>query len=84
MKYVKDEVEHLHFPFSVHAFVEATKYLLDHGVDFVLSHVFNQDPLEEHFGRHRGMGRRMDNPNLWTFGYAYQYDSTEFNAIFYG
>ena len=54
---------------TVHSFVEVTRYLLTHGVKFVLSQVFCQDPLEEHFGRHRGMGQRSDNPNLWAFGY---------------
>ena len=60
----------IHF-FSVLAFVEATKYLLENGVQYILSQVFNQDPLEEHSRRQRGMGRRCDNPNLWTFGQVY-------------
>ena len=54
---------------TVHSFVEVTKYLLSHDVKYILSNVFCQDPLEEHFGRHRGMGQRSDNPNLWAFGY---------------
>ncbi|KAK7505178.1 hypothetical protein BaRGS_00003748 [Batillaria attramentaria] len=45
---------------TVHAFVGVTKYLLSQGVPFVLSNKFCQDPIEEHFGRHRGMGRTAD------------------------
>ena len=51
------------------SFPEAAKYLLNHGVEFVLSNRFCQDPLEQHFGRQRAMGRRNDNPNLYVFGY---------------
>lgn len=54
---------------TIHAFVEATKFLLANGVSFVLSNKFCQDPLEEHFGRHRAMGRTNDNPNLHQLGY---------------
>ncbi|XP_014677400.1 PREDICTED: uncharacterized protein LOC106817251 [Priapulus caudatus] len=54
---------------TVHSVIEATRYLLNNGVEFVFTNVFCQDPIEEHFGRHRGLGRRCDNPNLWTFGY---------------
>ena len=54
---------------TVYDFVEATKFLLVKSVEFVFSNTFCQDPLEEHFGRHRGLGRRADNPNLYQFGY---------------
>lgn len=54
---------------TVKAFCEGTRFLLESGVPLVFSNVFCQDPLEEHFGRHRGLGRRADNPNLWAFGY---------------
>ncbi|XP_056004110.1 uncharacterized protein LOC125653769 [Ostrea edulis] len=47
----------------------ATRYLLQQGVPYVLSNVFCQDPLEEHFGRHRGLGTRHDNPTIHQFGY---------------
>ena len=49
-------------------FVEASIHLLQSGVPYVLSQNFCQDPLEEHFGRHRGRGRRSDNPTLYQFG----------------
>ena len=54
--------------FTVKSMVEATRYLLSQGVEHVLSQVFCQDALEEHFGRHRAAGRRSDNPTLWGFG----------------
>ena len=54
---------------TVYAFVETTKFLLVNSVEFVLSNTFCQDPLEEHFGRHRGLGRAADNPNMYQFGY---------------
>ncbi|KAI8771576.1 Transposable element P transposase [Biomphalaria glabrata] len=54
---------------TVNAFTEATRYLLQNGVKYVLSNRFCQDPLEEHFGRHRCLGHTNENPNLWSFGY---------------
>ena len=36
---------------------------------FVLTERFNQDVLEEHFGRQRSLSRRNDNPTLNQFGY---------------
>ena len=53
--------------FSVRGFIGATKYLLQNGVPYVLSNVFNQDFLEEPFGRHRGLGHRNRNPNVQQF-----------------
>ena len=37
-------------------------------MSFVLTERFNQDVLEEYFGRHRSIGRRNDNPDLYNFG----------------
>ena len=54
---------------TIISFKEATKYLLDNGIDFALSNKFCQDPLEARFGRYRGLGQRSENPNLYTFGY---------------
>jgi hypothetical protein len=54
---------------TIRSFTEAAVYLLDNGVKFVLSNRFCQDPLEAHFGRHRGLGQRSDNPSIPTFGY---------------
>ena len=54
---------------TCYSVIEATKYLLQDGMQFVLTNRFNQDVVEEHFGRQRSLGRRNDNPNLWQFGY---------------
>ena len=44
------------------ASIEATKFLLTEGFDFVLTERFCQDPVEEYFGNQRKLGRRSDNP----------------------
>ena len=49
--------------------IEAVRFLLNKGMPFVLTERFNQDVLEGHFGRHRGIGHRNDNPDLYQFGY---------------
>ena len=36
---------------------------------FALIEDFNQNVLEEHFGKHRSIGRRNDNPDLYHFGH---------------
>ena len=53
---------------TVTSFCEATKYLLTFGgLPKVKSRDFCQDPLEQHFGRHRAIGRRCDNPSVKEF-----------------
>ncbi|XP_065673608.1 uncharacterized protein LOC136090694 [Hydra vulgaris] len=54
---------------TVRSFVESTRFLLSEGMPFVLSERFNQDVLEEYFGRQRSLGRRNDNPTVIQFGY---------------
>ena len=54
---------------TVYSVIEVTKFLLSKGMAFVLSNRFNQDIVEEYFGRQRSLGRRNDNPNLWQFGF---------------
>eukprot|EP00795_Rhopilema_esculentum_P004986 gene4986-21354_t len=49
--------------------VECVRYLLQNGFKYVLTNRFCQDPLEDHFGRHRGLGRRSTNPNISSFGF---------------
>jgi hypothetical protein len=53
---------------TVNSVVSATKFLLEQGVPEVYTNYFCQDPLELHFGRHRALGRRTDNPTLYAFG----------------
>ena len=54
---------------SVHSLVEAIKFLLTNGFEYVLSERFMQDVLEDYFGHQRSKGRRADNPNAMEFGY---------------
>ena len=55
---------------TCYSIVEIVKYLLTTGgMKFVLTEKFNQDVLEEYFGRHRSLGRRNDNPTIYQLGY---------------
>ena len=47
---------------SVHSVIEATKYLLTQGMEFVLTERFNQDCAEEYFGRQRSGRYQSDSP----------------------
>lgn len=53
------------------SFIELTKLLLEQYKDikFILSEKYSQDPLEEHFAKHRRIGGMSDNPTLNTFGF---------------
>ncbi|XP_066914303.1 uncharacterized protein [Clytia hemisphaerica] len=52
---------------TINSFIELTKKLIGEGARFVLSEKFTQDPLEEHFGRHRRKGGCNENPNYYEF-----------------
>jgi len=54
---------------TVYSFVEIIKYLINDGMPYVLTERFNQDLVEEYFGRQRSLGRRNDNPTVHQFGY---------------
>ena len=54
---------------TMHSLVEATKFLLSQGMEYVLSQRFCQDPVEEYFGSQRILGSRCDNPDIRTLGY---------------
>ena len=43
---------------TCYSVIEATKYLLKKGFQFVLTESFCQDVLEKNFGRQRGIGQR--------------------------
>ena len=51
----------------VKSFIELAKLLLREGVPYILSEKFSQDPLEEHFSRHRRIAGCNDNPTLDQF-----------------
>ena len=54
---------------TAHSVREATKFLLNEGVEYVLTERFCQDPPEEYFGNQRKLGKRNDNPDMKMFGY---------------
>ena len=50
---------------TCYSVIEATKYLLKKGLQFVLTERFCQDVLEENFERQRAIGRRNNNPTVF-------------------
>ena len=54
---------------SIYSMMALIKFLLGAGVKFVLTNHFCQDPVEQYFGKQREIGRRSDNPTIYTFGY---------------
>ena len=46
-----------------------TKFLLDEGMDYVLTNRFLQEILKQLFGNFRKFGRRNENPDLQQIGY---------------
>ena len=57
------------FQITTYSMIECTKFLLTEGMEYILTERFCQDPVEEYFGKQRQLGRRSDNPDLFTFGY---------------
>ena len=60
---------HEGFEITARSTIEAAKFLLEEGMEYVLTERFFQDPAEEYFGRQRQLGRRSDNPDIRQFGY---------------
>lgn len=56
------------FSITVHSAIEVVRFLLEEGMEFVLTERFCQDPVEEYFGKQRQLGRRSDNPDIHQFG----------------
>ena len=56
---------------TVYSVMELFKYLLQEGMEYVLTEILSGSMLghEEYFGNQRSMGRRCDNPDLQAFGY---------------
>ena len=50
---------------TVRSVVACVRQLLSEGVPFVLTHKFNQDPLESHFSHYRHKGGANDNPTAY-------------------
>lgn len=51
---------------SVRSIVQCVQYLLNLGAPFVLTEVFNQDILEQHFGHYRQKGGLNDAPTVFS------------------
>ena len=47
---------------------EIFKFVLEHGVPYILSEWFSQDDVENYIGRQRVTGERCDNPTVQDFG----------------
>ena len=60
---------HEGFQLTIYSVIEATQFLLQEGMEFVLTERFCHDSLEEYFGHQRKLGRRNDNPDIQAFGY---------------
>ena len=54
---------------TAYSHVEAIRFLLEQGFQYVLSERFMQDVLEDYFGHQRSKGGRSDNPTAQQFGY---------------
>ena len=54
---------------TAYSTIEATRYLLNDGMTWVITSRFNQDCAEEDFGRQWSLGGRNDNPTIHQFGY---------------
>ena len=50
--------------YAVMSFTELAPKLLNDGLEYVLSEVFSQDPLEAYFSRQRHRGGSCDNPTV--------------------
>ena len=50
---------------SVKSITSCVHLLLAEGAPFILTHKFNQDPLEQHFGHYRHKGGHNDNPTVY-------------------
>ena len=54
---------------TVLLFKAICKYLIEHGVPYILSERLSQGDVENYFGRQCAIGRRFDNPTVQHFGY---------------
>ncbi len=53
---------------TIYSFIEPCKFLLENGVQYIISERFCQDDLKDYFGRQRAIGHRRDNPNICSVG----------------
>ena len=64
---------------TTYSIIEVVKYLLEAGVEYVLTE--RQDDLENYFGKQRAIGCRMDNPNLYSVGYNDNIIKFQFSVV---
>jgi len=57
------------FKISIYSHIEAIKFLLAQGFQYVLSERFMQDVVEDYFGHQRAKGGWSDNPTAQQFAY---------------
>ena len=69
LKLFLSEATYQGFQVTANSLPECVKHLLGNDFHYTVTAKFSQDPLEEHFGRHRGLARRSTNPNIYSFGY---------------
>lgn len=65
---------------SIYSLKDIIPYLLNNGLDYVLSERFCQDDIENYFGRQRAIGRRKDNPNVRDTLYADNIIKTQYDV----
>lgn len=50
---------------TIKSVTECIKFMIEQGAEFVLTHHFNQDPLEQYFGHFRHKGGANQNPTVY-------------------
>ena len=65
---------------SIYSLKELVPYLRKNGVKYILTGRFNQDDVENYFGRQRAIGRRKDSPNNRDSLYADNLIKTQYDT----
>ena len=53
---------------TVNSTIQATQFLPQHQVKYVLTECFCEDPLEKYIHSQRSLGLKKDNPSIAEFG----------------
>ena len=53
---------------TVNSTIQATQFLPQHQVKYVLTECFCEDPLEKYIHSQRSLGLKKDNPSITEFG----------------
>ena len=57
------------FQITVRSVIEVWKFLLQEGMEYVLTERFCEDIVEEYFGSQRKLGRQNDNHDIHSFAF---------------